>query len=291
MHVKVLLTYSATQPEANTVIAGGRNLSDTYYYPEKSDNSHYPELDQYGTFWYPFAYFDDLDFRIHDTEFTKTLARQMLEFMESDKKKMLFRQIFDDKSSLVPVPATAASQVSYQISAPYLDDRTLEKNFISLINSAKTRIRILSPYIRFTQGIFKAMMDAKARGVQVQIVTTFVIDGDLAPFLLKLSIRDSLNKIYKDFEIYRYLREPTGIMHAKALLIDDQVLMLGSVNLNRRSFAHDMEISFYFRGRQVIDDFNNLFEGRYLSVSQKMTEALPNPRLAKPLLLLLGDTM
>ncbi len=291
MHVKVFLTYSSDRPEDSTMIVGGRNLSDTYFYSEKPDDSKYPELVRYGTFSHPFAYFDDLDFRVRDYSLIKTMARQMLDFIEYDHKEMNFREMFTDPSSIQKESSPSMEKISYQISAPYLDDRALEQKFIELILSAKTRIRILSPYIRFTKDILQAFQQAQKNGVQIQIVTTQVLDGDIVPGILKISIQDYLNKIYQTMEVYRYYRDPTGIMHAKAFLIDDQVLALGSVNLNRRSFAHDQEISFYISGEKTIQDFNQLFEDRYLKSSNRMTKPFHINPLYKPMLKLLGNTI
>jgi phosphatidylserine/phosphatidylglycerophosphate/cardiolipin synthase-like enzyme len=44
------------------------------------------------------------------------------------------------------------------------------------------------------------------------------------------------------------------------MLIDGSRLVLGSVNLNRRSFAHDTEVALLFTDPNVIAAYNRMFE-------------------------------
>ncbi|MDO9184210.1 MAG: phospholipase D-like domain-containing protein [Bacteriovorax sp.] len=50
------------------------------------------------------------------------------------------------------------------------------------------------------------------------------------------------------------------VMHKKGMLIDNSILMLGSVNLSNRSFYNDLEANFTFVDEKVIQSFTKMFK-------------------------------
>ena len=64
-------------------------------------------------------------------------------------------------------------------------------------------------------------------------------------------------------------RTPT-ILHAKHFTIDDDVAVVGSSNLDMRSFTLNLEVSLMVRGRSFVQDLRQLEEG-YRRASRRLT--------------------
>jgi cardiolipin synthase len=74
------------------------------------------------------------------------------------------------------------------------------------------------------------------------------------------------------------------VLHAKHFTIDDQVAVIGSSNMDMRSFSLNLEISVMVRGAEFIADMREL-EDQYRSVSRELTleEWMKRPRRTKVL--------
>jgi len=273
-HMKVLLTYSHDHPENDSVIAGGRNSSDMYLFLHKPQDSTYTDITGYnGKKAYRWLYFDDLDFESKNPEMTALTAQSILRFIDSDTQHWHFPAV---TSTLNENQDSSQAQGQLLLSVPYSDDHALEKAYVQVIQEAKSSVRILSPYLNPTDAILSALRSAKDRGVKVEIITTSSVEKDIAPFVLAPAMNHALRILMRDFVILQY-RDPSlalsedTIVHAKALEVDGQKLFLGSVNLNQRSFIHDVEVSVLVQGTQPLQDFNEMFN-TLLGHSWPMTE-------------------
>ncbi len=68
--------------------------------------------------------------------------------------------------------------------------------------------------------------------------------------------------------IYRY---QAGILHAKAMLVDQQCLV-GSTNLNHRSFHHDLELDVILSMQESIERIKSLLQ-QDMENSLKLSQA------------------
>ena len=55
--------------------------------------------------------------------------------------------------------------------------------------------------------------------------------------------------------VFRY----TDILHAKTMLIDDDALCIGTVNLNGRSLQIDDELYIYFESKELVEEYEQIF--------------------------------
>ena len=60
------------------------------------------------------------------------------------------------------------------------------------------------------------------------------------------------------------------ILHAKSMTIDDEVAIIGSSNMDMRSFGLNMEISMLVRGTEFIDEMREV-EQEYRDLSRELT--------------------
>lgn len=108
--------------------------------------------------------------------------------------------------------------------------------FVEMINLAKSRLWIASPYFVPDLAVITALILAAMRGVDVRILVPNKIDHVLvyyaSQYYLELLSRFGI-------KLYEYHR---GFMHQKTLLVDEHLSVVGSANLDNRSFRLNFEI-------------------------------------------------
>jgi cardiolipin synthase len=111
--------------------------------------------------------------------------------------------------------------------------------FQALINSARSTIRITTPYFIPDRSARQALIDAiEKRGVTVQILTAGPrIDH---PMIRRLSHRSVHRLLKAGAEIHEY--QPSMI-HAKLMTVDGMWSVVGSTNFDHRSFALNDEVN------------------------------------------------
>ena len=132
-------------------------------------------------------------------------------------------------------------------------DRPTEKRYGQLIRRAKKEILIETPYFIPSPFIRKALRKAVKRGVKVKIVLPHNADLRLVDVL-----RDrTLGKLYRmGVKMFYYPK----ILHSKLLIVDNGLFLLGSSNLDYRSFIHQYEVNLLGRDKEILKDLKDYFE-------------------------------
>jgi cardiolipin synthase len=126
--------------------------------------------------------------------------------------------------------------------------RLRRRHFRSLIKrilNAKQEILITNPYFVPKTSLIWALKKAARRGVKIKIIVPKKIDVKIVRYASVLYYRELLES---KIEIYEYYKT---ILHAKTIIIDDWA-MVGSTNLNHRSFLHDLEIDIILKNQDSI---------------------------------------
>ncbi len=105
------------------------------------------------------------------------------------------------------------------------------------IASAAEEILIATPYFVPGPRIIRSLLRAVRRGVQVRLLLPARSD---VPFMLLLGRASYATLLRGGVEIYELERE---ILHAKVMLIDGERAVIGSANLDQRSFHRNFEIN------------------------------------------------
>lgn len=122
----------------------------------------------------------------------------------------------------------------------------LEDTFSSLINRAKTKIFIGTPYFIPSERLLNDLIAAQARGITLTILVPKVSDH----ILVKEASYSSLRKLLENgAEVYEF---QTGFYHAKTMIIDDEVCDIGTANFDRRSLFINYEINCYIYDQPFI---------------------------------------
>ena len=133
------------------------------------------------------------------------------------------------------------------------DKEAVKMCYLSMIRSAKTRIRIQSPYFIPDASVLDALKTAAASGVKIELM----IPGIKASFFL-----DPVTNYYSGqlleygTKVYKY----KGYIHAKTMVIDDELCCVGSVNMDMRSLMVDDEVCGVFYENSLVQKYNKIYD-------------------------------
>lgn len=147
--------------------------------------------------------------------------------------------------------------------------------FNQLFYSADRRISAVSPYFVPDESMLAAIVTAARRGVEVELFVSEIGDQFLV-FHAQRSYYSEL--LAAGVKIWLY-RAPT-ILHAKHVTIDDSVSVIGSSNMDIRSFLLDMESSMMVGGSDFIQkvyDVEDVYRSRSRQLTLEEWEQRPVP--------------
>ncbi len=125
--------------------------------------------------------------------------------------------------------------------------------FVSLLYTAQRRISITSPYFVPDGSIMNALRAATARGVEVELFVSEVGDQVLVYHAQRSYYEELLNA-----GVRLWMYRPPYILHSKHFTIDDEVAVVGSSNMDPRSFGLNMEISMVVNGASFVRDLDEV---------------------------------
>ncbi len=119
--------------------------------------------------------------------------------------------------------------------------------FTTLIYSAQRRISIVSPYFVPDESLLYAVTTAAQRGVEVELFVS--AEGD--QFMVWHAQRSYYEALLRA-GVRIWLYPAPFVLHAKFFSIDDDVAVLGSSNMDMRSFALNYEVSLMLLGAESV---------------------------------------
>ncbi|MFL6288381.1 MAG: cardiolipin synthase [Actinomycetes bacterium] len=148
--------------------------------------------------------------------------------------------------------------------------------FLSLLYSARDRIIITSPYFVPDDSMLRGLLAATGRGVHVELFVSEIGDQGLV-WHAQRSYYQAL--LEAGVQIFCY--PAPFILHAKHFSIDDEVAVIGSSNMDMRSFGLNSEISLMVHSKSFVAEMRTV-ELAYRTISKPLTlaEWLKEPRSA-----------
>jgi len=197
----------------------------------------------------------------------------------------------DHVESRTSLPLAIENGIPIQVvpSGPAIANENLIHLLLLAIYNAKASIDITTPYFVPDDSIILALKGAALRGVKVSIYLPFKNDSWLAKY--------AGHSFYEELLIsgVRICPFRDGLLHTKCVLIDKQIALVGSVNLDMRSIWLNFEITIVVSSHEfcsiidgIIEEYNSasdtidLERWRTRSISRKIIEQLT--RLLSPLL-------
>jgi len=143
-------------------------------------------------------------------------------------------------------PPAGQAVVQFVPSGPDMDGDALYDAILSMIYASRQRLWIVTPYFVPDEPLCQALMLAARRGVDVRVLLPRRSNHWLADF-----VRGNwLRQIQQAGGLILFYTE--GMVHAKALLMDDETAVLGSANMDIRSLLFNYESAMFVYSRPEI---------------------------------------
>ena len=150
-------------------------------------------------------------------------------------------------------------------SGPGFEFQNNLKLFAALLYAAQREIIIVSPYFVPDESLLLAVTTACQRGVRVELFVSE--EGDQAlVYHAQRSYYEAL--LRAGVKIWMY--QKPYILHSKSMTIDDEAAIIGSSNMDMRSFGLNLEISMLVRGEEFVREMR-VVEQNYRELSRELT--------------------
>ena len=170
-----------------------------------------------------------------------------------------------------PVKGPGASCATIA-SGPDAKQSAIHDAIFMAINQCHERLFIMTPYFIPTRALQAAMRAAIYRGVDVRILLPANSDVAVVRYAARSYYADLL-----DIGVRIYEYQPT-MLHAKVTVFDHDLVLVGSANLDSRSFRLNFEASTF-----VADEaLNEQISARFLGDLENSKEVMLDELLARP---------
>ena len=133
--------------------------------------------------------------------------------------------------------------------------------FAAAAEAARERLWISTPYLVPDEAVVVALHMAKARGVDVRLLIPDRSDH-FAVYLAGFYYEQELGEA--SIPVYRY---KTGFLHQKCVLVDDDLALIGSTNLDNRSLHLNFELMIACEGAKIVGDVTAMLERDFANSS------------------------
>jgi len=180
------------------------------------------------------------------------------------------QRLHDIVAVLPPEPADrpgAVTDVGIQVlpSGPGFASENNLRLFNSMLYSAESRLSLTSPYFVPDDSLLYAVTTAAQRGVDVEL---FV--GATADQFMVAHAQRSYYESLLEAGVRIWLYPEPFVLHAKHFSVDDRVAVVGSSNMDMRSFALNYEVVMMMTGQEIVARLAKV-QDVYRSLSTELT--------------------
>lgn len=163
-----------------------------------------------------------------------------------------FRHSEEDFSAFKPCKQQEGEFVSDGFVQPFtdspLDGETVSLNvYLDILAQAKNYVYIFTPYLAISDELNIALCAAAKRGVEVRIVLPGIPDKKVT---YRLSRSYYVPLLKAGVEIYEYT---PGFIHAKSYVCDDELAVVGTINMDYRSLYLHFECGVFMYGSSAVE--------------------------------------
>ncbi|HVN34705.1 MAG TPA: cardiolipin synthase [Casimicrobiaceae bacterium] len=221
--------------------------------------------------------------------FEGPIARQNQFLFASDWMTYVDENLDDILSRPLPSPASRGAPAQVIGTGPTVRYSAMPEMFASLLFAARRDVVLTTPYFVPDEALQNALCTTAYRGIDTTIVFPARNDSWIVGAASRSYYADLLAAGVK---IYEY---EGGLLHTKSVTLDDEITLIGSANMDRRSFElnyennillHDPAITIAMRERQ------RNYIARSRSVTKEAVAAWPmSRRLWNNLIATLGPVL
>lgn len=157
---------------------------------------------------------------------------------------------------------------------PLDNDKVGERIYMAILNQATGYVHIMSPYLILDEEMEAALQFAAERGIDIKIILPGIPDKKAPNALAKTHYKALLMSGVK---IYEYT---PGFVHSKVFVSDDTKAVVGTINLDYRSFYHHFECAAYMYDVDCIEDVERDFQDTLALCSEVTFETIKKEKLS-----------
>lgn len=222
--------------DGHTSFVGGINVSDRYINTEPNKNKVYwrdthLKIEGPATWYLQYLFLCDWNFCAQD-------------HMEINSK------FFPDYQSF---QCQQDKYVQITASGPDSDVPTIKFALLQAINLAEKEVLITTPYFIPSKSIMDALLIAAKSGVKVKLIVPNNSDSKLVN---AAACSYYLDLLKSGVEIYRYTK---GFVHAKTMVIDNEIAIVGTANMDVRSFDLNFEVGAIVYDEEIAEELKATF--------------------------------
>jgi len=222
--------------------------------------------DEYLSLSDRFGYWRDTHLRIEGSAVHPLQTRFILDWNQaSAKNDICYAERY---FPIIPQKGTAALQIIS--SGPDTEWEVIKNNYLHLITNAKKYVYIQSPYFIPDESFFDAIRIAALSGIDVRIMIPNKPDH-LFVYWATYSYVGPL--VEAGAKVYHYEK---GFIHAKMIVVDDEIASVGTANIDVRSFSLNFEVNALLYDRLLAHRLAEIFESDILDCSELTFELYKN---------------
>ena len=185
--------------------------------------------------------------------------RQGMEYSRDDLLELSHEQLepdaYEDGVPMQLVP-----------SGPEMQRSVIHELMAAAIFGARKSVTLVTPYFVPDETIQLAMINAAHRGVAVRLIVPRRVDSFLARHAGEATFDELIGA---GIEVYRFTG---GMLHTKLIQIDDQMTLIGTANIDMRSFYLNLEMTLCVYDEGFAQEINDLTRS-YMDESEMLDPA------------------
>ena len=231
---------------------GGFNVGDEYLGKDKK-----------------FGYWRDTHIKFKGSAVKDLNLRFLADWRYATKEEVDLSHVLEISDENIGEPNTGMQIVS---SGPNLSDRyEIKLAYLKMIQRAKKYLYIQSPYLIIDKSISDSLKLASASGVDVRIMTPGKGDH---PFVYWANLVYAGDLLEYGVKIYHYDR--SAFLHAKTVVIDDEICSIGTANMDTRSFELNFEVNAFIYSETISKQQKDEFQKDILKSEELTLEKYKN---------------
>jgi cardiolipin synthase len=179
------------------------------------------------------GYWRDTHLRIVGSATHQLQSRFIVDWNASKKKDL----ISYESKYFPPMEREGEKNIQIVSSGPDTETEAIKKGFIKMISLAKNSIYIQTPYFIPDDALKEAIELAILSGVEFKLMIPNKPDH---PFIYQATLSYAEEIMTMGGEVYIYDK---GFLHAKTIVIDDEIVSVGTANFDIRSFRLNFEVN------------------------------------------------
>ncbi|MFJ1626306.1 cardiolipin synthase [Marinilactibacillus psychrotolerans] len=217
--------------------------------------------DDYLGLYEKMGYWRDTHLRIKGNGVLPLQTRFLMDWNASVKN-----QTVRYKESYFPVSSfVGTTDLQIVSSGPDNEVHAIKKGFLKMISMAKHSVYIQTPYFIPDEALMETLKIASLSGIDVKLMIPNKPDH---PFIYRATLSYAEEMVNNGVEVYIY---DAGFIHAKTIVIDGEILSVGTANFDIRSFKLNFEVNTFMYDRILAKQQVEIFK-KDIEVSYLLTE-------------------